>query len=104
MVSMILPCTGFVRQSCEYLIVSALIRAPLSWIIINYMEKLKLTGQNLGRVFNFRSGRVHAVHLMCYRVKLQNLKLKTWPKQLLGSRPLDIALAGYTFLSFKLKI
>jgi hypothetical protein len=52
--------------------------------------KVKITraGQNLGRVFNFRSGRVRAVHLLCYRVKLPSLKLKTWPKQL----PLDIAL------------
>jgi hypothetical protein len=67
------------------------------------MEKLKLAGQNLGPVFNFRGGRVHAVHLLCYKVKLPNLKLKTWTKQLLGSRPFDIVLAAYTFLSFKLK-
>ncbi len=56
------------------------------------MDKLQLTGQNLGRVFNFRNGRVHAVHLLCCGVKLPNLKLKTRPKQLLGSLPLDIAL------------
>jgi hypothetical protein len=54
--------------------------------------KLQLTGQNLGRVFIFRNGRVHAVHFICNGVKLHNLKLKTWPKQLLGSLPLDIAL------------
>ncbi len=60
------------------------------------MDKLHLTGQNLGRVFNFRNGRVHAVHVLCCGVKLPNLKLKTWPKQLLGSLPLDIALpAGW---------
>ena len=56
------------------------------------MDKLQLTGQNLGCVFNFRSGCVHAVHLLCYGVKLSKLKLKTWPKQLLGSLPLDIVL------------
>ncbi len=56
------------------------------------MDKLQLTGRNLGRVFNFRSGRVHAMHLLCYGVKLPNLKLKTRPKQLLGYLPLDIAL------------
>jgi hypothetical protein len=55
------------------------------------MDKLQLTGQNLGQVFNFRNGRVHAVHLFGCRVKLPNLKLKTWPKKLLGSLPLDIA-------------
>jgi hypothetical protein len=54
--------------------------------------KLQLTGQNLGRVFNFRYGRVHAVHFICNGVKLHNLKLKTRPKQLLDYLPLDIAL------------
>jgi hypothetical protein len=54
--------------------------------------KLQLTGQNLGRVFNFRNGRVHAVHFICNRVKLPNLKLKTRPKQLLGSLMLFFAL------------
>jgi hypothetical protein len=56
------------------------------------MDTLQLTGLNLGRVFNFRNGRVHAMHLHCCRVKLPNLKLKTRPKQLLGSLPLDIVL------------
>jgi hypothetical protein len=59
------------------------------------MDKLQLTGQNLGRVFNFRNVRVHAVHLLCYGVKLPNLKLKTRPKQLLGSLPLDIMLPSH---------
>jgi hypothetical protein len=48
--------------------------------------------QNLGQVFNVRSGHLHAAHLWCYQVKLLNLKLKTQPKKLLGSLPLDIAL------------
>jgi hypothetical protein len=56
------------------------------------MDKLQLTGQNLGRVFNFRNGRVYAMHFLCYRVKLTNLKLKTQSKQLLGYLPLDIVL------------
>jgi hypothetical protein len=55
------------------------------------MGKLQLTGRNLSRVFNFRSGCVHAMHLLCYGVKLPNLKFKTQPKQLLGYLPLDIA-------------
>ncbi len=60
-------------------------------------DKLQLTGQNLGRVFNFRSDRVHAMHLLCHGVKLSNLKLKTRAKQLLGSLPLDIALPALTY-------
>jgi hypothetical protein len=56
------------------------------------MDKLQLIRKNLGRVFKFRNGHVHAVHFLCYRVKMPNLKLKTWPKQLLGFLPLDIAL------------
>jgi hypothetical protein len=51
---------------------------------------------NLGQVFNFRSGHLHAAHKGCYISKLPNLKLKTQPKQLLSSLPLDI---GLTMLS-----
>ena len=58
------------------------------------MDKLQLTGQNLGRVYYFRNGRLHAVHFLCLGVKLPNLKLKTRPKQVLGSLSLDIALPG----------
>ncbi len=56
------------------------------------MDKLQLTGQNLGWVFNFRCGRAHAVHLYCCEVKLPNLKMKTRPTQLLGYLLIDIAL------------
>ncbi len=48
--------------------------------------------QLTGRVFNFRFGHLQAEHFRCYQVKLPNLKLKTQPKQLLGSLPLVIAL------------
>jgi len=54
------------------------------------MDKLQLTGRNLGRVLNVRSGQLHAVHLRCYPVKLPHLVLKTQPKQLLGSLVLDL--------------
>jgi hypothetical protein len=57
-------------------------------------DKLQLTGQNLGRVFSFRFGHLHAEHFWCYQVKLPHLKLKTRSKQLLGSLPLVIALPG----------
>jgi len=56
------------------------------------MDKLQLTGQKLGRVFNFRSGHLHAVTILVLSVKLPNLQLKTQPKQLLGSLPLIITL------------
>jgi hypothetical protein len=56
------------------------------------MDKLQLTGRNLGRVFNFRRGHLHGALVWCYRVKLTSFKLKTRPKQLIGSLPLDIVL------------
>jgi hypothetical protein len=60
------------------------------------MDKLQLTGQNMDQVFNFKSVYLHAGHLCCYQVKLPNLKLKIWPKQLLGSFPFDVALSVAT--------
>jgi hypothetical protein len=59
------------------------------------MGKLQLTGLNLGRVFNFRCGRLHAAQIWCYQVNLTNFKLKTRHKQLLGSLPLVIALPAH---------
>ncbi len=61
------------------------------------MDKLQLMGQNLGRVFNFRNGRVHVMHLLCYGVKLPTLKLKTRPNQLLGYHKLDMLLPDLSF-------
>jgi hypothetical protein len=52
------------------------------------MDKLQLTGQNLGRVFDSRSGSVHALQLHFSETEQPNLELKTRPKQLLGSLPL----------------
>jgi hypothetical protein len=49
------------------------------------MDKLKLTGQNLGRVFHCRLGRTCIGHAIIHITKQPNLKLTTWPKQLLGS-------------------
>ncbi len=56
------------------------------------MDKLKLTGRALGRVFNFRSGCMHTLHLLPNVAIRPNLELKTRPKQLLGSLPLVISL------------
>ncbi len=54
------------------------------------MGKLQLAQLNLGRVFNFTSGHLHAAHCWCYGEKLPNIKLKTGPKQFIGSIRLDI--------------
>jgi hypothetical protein len=56
------------------------------------MDKLQLKGQNLGQVFNFRSGHLHAATFLVLSVELPNLQLKTQPKKHLGSLPLVIAL------------
>ncbi len=56
------------------------------------MDKLQVTGQNLGQVFNIRGGHLHAAAFLVSSVKLPYLQVKTWPKQLLGYLPLDIAL------------
>ncbi len=51
-----------------------------------------MTGRTLDKVCTSRSGYMLAMQLLS-RVAIQpNLELKTWPKQLLGSLLLDIAL------------
>jgi hypothetical protein len=52
------------------------------------MGKLKLTGQNLCRVFNFECGCVRLYLAIALITKQLSLKLKTRAKQLLGSLPL----------------
>ncbi len=54
-----------------------------------FMDKLQPTRQNLCRVFNFRSGHLHAATFLVLPVKLPNLQLKTRLKQLIGYLPLD---------------
>jgi hypothetical protein len=57
------------------------------------MNKLELTGQTLCRGFNFRSNCMLAMHSLNSVAIRPNLELKTQPKQLLGSLPLDIELS-----------
>jgi hypothetical protein len=45
------------------------------------MDKLKLAGQNLGRVFKSRRGRMREMYSMHRETKLPNLELETRPKQ-----------------------
>jgi hypothetical protein len=66
------------------------------------MDKLWLKGRNLGRVFSFTSGRVHALRLYFIETKLPNLKLKARAKQLLGSITLDISLHAYSLFCLDL--
>ncbi len=56
------------------------------------MDKHKLTGQNLGRVFHSRLGCTCIGHAIVSITKQPNLKLKTEPKQLLSSLPLAFVL------------
>ncbi len=58
------------------------------------IDKLNLTGQNLGQVFNFRQGCTFVCYAITLITKQSCLKLKTWPKQLLGSLLLAFALPG----------
>jgi hypothetical protein len=54
------------------------------------MVKLQLAQWNLGIVFNFSSGDLHAAHLWCYGEKLPNIKFKTQSKEFIGSTRLEI--------------
>jgi hypothetical protein len=65
------------------------------------MDKLQLTGQILGQVFNFICDRAHAGHLLFYGIKLPNLKMKTLPKLLLGYLPLYIVLPAQTLFYYR---
>jgi hypothetical protein len=56
--------------------------------------KLKITGQNLGWVFSTRFYRACLGHAIVHVTKQLNIKLKTRPKQLLGSLPLAFVLPG----------
>jgi hypothetical protein len=46
------------------------------------MDKLQLTGRNLGRVFNSRSCRANALQLHFSETEQPNLKLETRPRHL----------------------
>jgi hypothetical protein len=57
------------------------------------MDKLELTGQNLGRVFNSRRGRTCVCHAIAVSIKQPSLKLKTGSKLLFGSLPINTSFA-----------
>ncbi len=67
------------------------------------MDKLKLTGRNLDRVFHSRLGHICIGIAIAHITKQPNLKSKTHiPKQLLGSLPLAFALPGQVLPSVTL--
>ncbi len=66
------------RNAAAYFVTASMTKTKI-------MDKLQVKGQNMGRVFNSRSGCTCPIHLSCYEAKLPNLKLKTRLKQLLGS-------------------
>ncbi len=61
------------------------------------MDKLKLTGRNLGRVFKLRCRHDCVTCKSFAKAKLSSLELKTRPKQLLDY--LLLAWLGLTFLN-----
>ncbi len=68
---------------------------------INYtMDKLKLTGLNLGQVFNYRYGHASTKISTCTSSKQPNLKLKTRHKPVLCSLLLAFAHYDSTFKMF----
>jgi hypothetical protein len=60
------------------------------------VDKLQLTGRNLGRVFNSRSVCMCVMQLLCFGTKLPKLMLKTQLKQLLGYLLYSIMLPALT--------
>jgi hypothetical protein len=86
------PLTVLIRQTRQ--MVRAINQSIFPWMS-KVLDKFQLTGQNLGRVFNSISGCMCAMHLCSSEPKWPNLKLKTWPKLLLGSLPVTFALPGH---------
>jgi hypothetical protein len=84
--------------------VSCRMMYTLLYYILYYNVYSKLTGRNLGQVFNFRSGHLHAADFWCYWVKMPDLNLKTVLKHFLGSFPLDYAPRLYIALYSKLSV
>ncbi len=64
------------------------------------LDKLQLTERALGRVYNFRSGCMHTMHLLPGVAIQPNLELKTRPKPVLGSLPLAFALPGQCYKNY----
>ncbi len=88
-------CWVSLRQMLYYCATDGSCSVKLITAVIN--DKLQLTGQNRGRVFNSKSGGLCPMQLCCSVTKLPNLMLKSRPKLLLGSLLLDIALPSIIY-------
>jgi hypothetical protein len=75
------------RNLCISTVTKKRSRPYILWL----RHSIDLTEQNMSRVFNFRSGCLHALHFLHNVAIRSNLKLKTQPKQLLSYLPLNIA-------------
>ncbi len=72
-----------------------LVKRMSSCITLDHGQ-IKLTGINLGRVFNYRCMRASAQISTCTSSKQTKLKLKTQPKLVLGFLPLAFTLPDQT--------
>jgi hypothetical protein len=61
-------------------------------VVGKVMDKPKLTGRNLGRFSTLNVDLLVHLTQLDLRQKRPNLKLKTWPRQLLGDLPLAFRL------------
>jgi len=61
------------------------------------LDKLKLTGRNLGRVFNFKCGHVHLYFAMTLRTKTAQLKVDNLTKTAFRFLPLTFVLPALSF-------
>ncbi len=75
----------------KFITPSVIMLTSLCWV----MDKLKLTGRNLGQVLYCRLARTWIGHAIVNITKQPNLKLKTQTKQLLGSLPLAFTLPSW---------
>jgi hypothetical protein len=62
------------------------------------MDKLKLTGQNLGQVFNFKCGLACLYDAVVLIIKTAKLKVENSAQTILGSLPSAFALPGLVTL------
>ncbi len=72
-------------------------QVALKIFVVQAKDKLKLAGQSLGQFFNSKLGRTCICRAIACRTKWPNLKLKTWPKQLLGSLLLAFAIPDLAY-------
>jgi hypothetical protein len=66
---------GMALKSTDLIAARGVYQQPI-YLLCLCMDKLQLKGQNLGRVFNSRRGRLYTMRSFCYRAKTVQLKLE----------------------------